>query len=69
MLPNIRFRVNDTQIGLISTTVYQYAIIHLQKGVSCVVLCILEISFGKPERLTHRRMLASCRALRKGYDK
>ena len=42
MLPNIRFRVNDTQVRLISTTIYKYAIIHLQKGVSCVVLYILK---------------------------
>ena len=42
MLPNIRFRVNDTQIRLISTTIYKHAVIHLQKSVSCVILYILE---------------------------
>ena len=51
MLPNIRFRVNDTQIRLISTTIYKYAIIHLQKGVSCVVLCILEKIMNNPLEL------------------
>jgi hypothetical protein len=52
MLPNIRFRVNDTQIRLVSTTIYKYAIVHLQKGVSRVVLYILEKIIWQTRRLT-----------------
>lgn len=38
MLPNIRFRVDNTHVGLVSAPVYHHAAINLQDAVSCVVL-------------------------------
>ena len=38
MLPDIRFRVDDAHIGLIGSSIYQYSIVQLQKGIAGIVL-------------------------------
>ena len=38
MLPNIRFRVDNTHVRLISASIYEDPVIHLQECVSGVIL-------------------------------
>jgi len=40
VLPDIRFRVDDAHIGLISSSIHQYSILQLKEGVASVVLLI-----------------------------